>query len=267
MRVMIVDDERPARDKLRRLLAQEPDVGQIDEARDGVEALQMIASMAPDALFLDIQMPEISGIELAASLPAPAPLIVFVTAFDQYAVRAFDANAIDYLLKPYDRERLQRALERLRERLRARADEARAASASGDTTAPSSIDADAMDAARHEPSVPAAAAGHPIRQLLITERGVTRVVRVEQIQWIETADNYVVLHTATEQPLMRQTLAGLVDKLGVDFVRCHRRAAVQLSWIDSVVALDKGDCELVLRGGARVPCSRQYRADLIDRLA
>jgi two-component system LytT family response regulator len=237
MRILIVDDERPARDKLRRLLAQEAGVADIAEARDGVEALQRIAEFQPHAVFLDIQMPEVSGIELAASLPAPAPLIVFVTAFDQYAIRAFDANAIDYLLKPYDQARLQRALQRVRQRLPA-----------GPT------------------ALPPFDAGHPVRQLLIAERGTTRIVRVDQIQWIETADNYVVLHTAGEHPLMRQTLAGLLDKLGAGFVRCHRRAAVQLEWIDSVVALDKGDCELVLRGGARVPCSRQYRAGVIERL-
>jgi two-component system, LytTR family, response regulator len=239
MRVLIVDDERPARDKLRRLLSGEADVELIGEARDGVEALAMIAASGPEVVFLDIQMPEVTGIELAASLPAPAPLIVFVTAYDQYAISAFDANAIDYLLKPYDQARLQRALARVRERLQSRAPAA---------------------------PVPAFANGHPVQQLLITERGVTHVVRTEQLQWIETADNYVVLHTAGGHPLMRQTLAGLLEKLGQGFVRCHRRAAVQLSWIDSVVALDKGDCELVLRGGARVPCSRQYRANVVARL-
>ncbi len=238
MRVLIVDDERPARDKLRRLLALEADVSELAEARDGVEALEQIAAFKPDVAFLDIQMPEVNGIELAASLPAPAPLIVFATAYDQYAIRAFDANAIDYLLKPYDQARLQRALERVRLRLRA------------------------------QPPLPLPAfdSGHQIRQLLITERGVTRVIKVEQVQWIETADNYVVLHTATGAPLMRQTLAGLLDKLGPRFVRCHRRAAVQLDWIESVVALDKGDCELLLRGGARVACSRQFKAAVVDRL-
>jgi two-component system LytT family response regulator len=236
MRVLIVDDERPARDKLRRLLGQEADVAALADARDGVDALEQIAAFRPDVVFLDIQMPEVSGIELAASLPEPAPLIVFVTAFDQYAVRAFDANAIDYLLKPYDQARLQRALERVRQRLQAPA------------------------------PLPAFDSGQELRQLLITERGVTRVVRLDQVQWIETADNYVVLHTATDAPLMRQTLAGLLDKLGSSFVRCHRRAAVRLDWIESVVALDKGDCELVLRGGARVPCSRQYKADVLERL-
>lgn len=236
MRVLIVDDEKPARDKLRRLLAEEADITDVAEARDGVEALERIDAFGPDVVFLDIQMPEVSGIDVAASLPSPAPLIVFATAFDQYAIKAFDANAIDYLLKPYDKARLQRALVRIRERLRTPG------------------------------ALPDADNGQPVRQLLMTERGVTRIVRLEQIQWIETADNYVVLHTGDGQPLMRQTLAGLLDKLGPGFIRCHRRAAVQLDWIESLVALDKGDCELVLRGGARVPCSRQFKALVVEQL-
>jgi two-component system LytT family response regulator len=236
MRVLIVDDERPARERLRHLLAREPGIEAIDEAADGVEALARIAASTPDAVFLDIQMPELSGIELAASMPHPAPLVVFVTAYDQYALQAFDANAIDYLLKPFDQARLARALQRLRDRLAA--------------------------------PVPAAAAtpGLPVRQLLVSERTGTRVVRVDDIGWIETADNYVVLHTAGGAPLLRQTLAALVERLGSAFVRCHRRAAVQLDHIERVVHLDKGDCELVLRGGARVPCSRQYRAEVVGKL-
>ncbi|PWF48294.1 LytR/AlgR family response regulator transcription factor [Massilia glaciei] len=240
MRVLIVDDEAPARDKLRRLLAFEADVTEVAEARDGIDALQQIAASAPDVVFLDIQMPGVSGIELAASLPAPVPLIVFVTAFDQYAISAFDANAIDYLLKPYDRERLRRSLARVRARLRPGAP------------------ADRLGMAPDT--------GQPVRQLLVTERGVTRIVRVDQIGWIETADNYVVLHCAHEQPLMRQTLAGLLDKLGPGFMRCHRRAAVRLACVERIIALDKGDCELLLSGGALVPCSRQYRSALIARL-
>jgi two-component system LytT family response regulator len=92
------------------------------------------------------------------------------------------------------------------------------------------------------------------------------VVRVADIGWIESADNYVALHTPAGSPLLRQTLGGLADRLGPAFLRCHRRAAVQLAWIEKVVPLDKGDCELVLRGGARVPCSRQYRAAVLERL-
>jgi two-component system LytT family response regulator len=237
MRLLIVDDERPARQRLRHLLAQQDGIAAVEEAADGIDALERIASFRPDALLLDIEMPELSGIELAASLPEPAPLVVFVTAYDRYACDAFDADAIDYLLKPCDGARLGRALARLRARLAARPQ-----------------------------GRPATLPPAPLEQLLVSERGGTRIVRIADIQWIETADNYVVLHTAAGSPLLRQTLAGLVDRLGPGFVRCHRRAAVAVHWIDKVVTLDKGDGELLLRGGARVPCSRQYRADVLARL-
>jgi two-component system LytT family response regulator len=239
MRLLIVDDERPARERLRRMLAQEAGSEAIEEAVDGIDALAKIEAFRPDALFLDIQMPELSGLELAASLPQPAPLVVFVTAFDEYALRAFDANAIDYLLKPFDTPRLQRALARLRERMQA-----------GAQAAP----------------IPAIGGEHQVSNLLVPERGGTRVVPVADIQWIETADNYVVLHTAQGQPLLRQTLTHLLAQLGDRFVRCHRRAAVQVALIDRMVPLDKGDCDLLLRSGLRVPCSRQYRQDVLDRL-
>lgn len=237
MRILIVDDERPARDKLRRLLALEPDVDAagIDEAADGVAALARVAAFAPDVLFLDIQMPEMNGFDVAACLPAPAPLLVFVTAYDEHAVRAFDANAIDYLLKPYDQERLRRALQRVRARLAA-------------------------------PVAPAPASSAHLRQLLVTQRGVTRLVRAEEVQWIETADNYVVLHTAQGAPMLRQTLAGLLDSLGPAFQRSHRRAAVRLDWIEGLSADAKGDGEVLLRGGARAPLSRQYGPALLKYL-
>lgn len=248
MRILIIDDEAPARARLRRLLDGRDDIAAVEEAADGIEALARIEAFRPDALLLDIEMPELSGIELAASLPEPAPLVVFVTAWDRYALQAFDARAIDYLLKPCDGARLERALVRLRDRLRERA--AASAPATGE----------------HAAHLPAALPALPLRQLLVGERGVTRVVPIADIGWIETADNYVALHTPTGSPLLRQTLAGLLERLGPGFVRCHRRAAVQLAWIERVVALDKGDCELLLRGGARVPCSRQYRAQVLERL-
>ncbi|WP_312510950.1 LytTR family DNA-binding domain-containing protein [Massilia sp.] len=238
MRLLIVDDERPARDRLRRMLALEPGIDAVEEAADALQALACVRTAAPDALLLDIDMPELSGIELAAALPSasstPAPLVVFVTAHDDYALRAFDAEAVDYLLKPFDQARLRRALERLRVRL----SEAR-------RVLP-------LDAAP--------------RQLLVSERGATRVVAVADIEWLETADNYVALHTAAGAPLLRQTLGALLEQLGQAFVRCHRRAAVRVAAIVRIEPLDKGDSELVLHGGARVPCSRQYRSAVLQAL-
>ena len=246
MRILIVDDERPARDKLRRLLAQQDGVTAIEEARDGVEALEKVASFAPDAIFLDVQMPEVSGLEVAASLPQPAPLVVFATAFDEYAVPAFDANAIDYLLKPFDASRLQRAMQRLRERLAAR------------RPAPH-ISQQEHQAPRTAPAIPP---GAPLQHLLVTERGGTRVVPVADIQWLETADNYVVLHTAQGAPLLRQTLTDLLESLGSDFVRCHRRAAVRLSLVEKI----DQQGQLTLRNGTVVPLGRNFKPAILEAL-
>lgn len=226
MRALIVDDEAPARDRLRRLL-EGAGVAVAAEAGDAHEARRQLAAHAPDVLFLDICMPGMSGMELAACLPQPAPPVVFTTAHDSYALPAFDTGAADYLLKPVDAARLARAIERVRLHL--------------------------------------AAAPHPAR-LLVPERGGTTVLPVSEIGWIETADNYVVLHTATGQPLLRKTMGALLAELGPGFVRCHRRAAVQTARIARVLARPHGDCELLLDNGMRVPCSRQYRAAVLAAL-
>jgi len=192
MRVLIVDDEPPARERLRRLLLAFPGVEVVAQARDGEEALAAIAAHAPDALFLDVQMPGPSGLDVAASLPEPAPAVVFVTAHDRYALQAFEAAALDYLLKPVEPERLARAVQRLHARL----------------------------AAPRPPLRPA--------QLLVPDRGRTQVVAVADLLWLEAADNYVVLHTAERAPLLRRTLSGLLDDLGEGFVRTH--AARRSRW-------------------------------------
>ena len=191
LRVLLVDDEAPARIRLKRLLLAHPEVQVLGEARDGAMALQLVEQHRPDALFLDVQMPDVDGLAVAASLPEPAPAVVFVSAFDHYALRAFDAAAIDYLLKPADAAHVARAVQRLHAR-----------------------------ASRRSPAM-----RPPPKQLLIAERGRTQVVMVAEIQWIAAADNYVVLHLADRAPLLRRTLAGLLADLGEDFVRTQRSAA------------------------------------------
>ncbi len=237
MRVLIVDDEKPARERLRRLLAVFEGVHIVGEAQDGETALAQVAALAPDALFLDVQMPGASGLDVAASLTEPAPAVVFVTAFDQYALQAFDSAAVDYLLKPVAPDRLARAVQRLLERHRERGTPARA------------------------PAHP------PPAQLLIPDRGRTHVVTVADILWLEAADNYVVVHTPESAPLMRRTLAGLLADLGAGFVRTHRGAAVALAKVQQVQARGKGDALVALHGGASVPCSRQFRAGLLQALS
>ncbi|MBL8346996.1 MAG: response regulator transcription factor [Rubrivivax sp.] len=231
MRLLIVDDEPPARARLRRLLGAFPGVEVVGEAGDADAALAAAAALAPQALLLDIQMPGASGLDLAASLPEPAPAIVFVSAHGHYALPAFDAAAVDYLLKPVEPERLARALERLRERL------ARTAVAAEDRAWP----------------MPA--------HLLVPDRGRTHVIACGDIQWLEAADNYVVVHAIDGRaPLMRRTLAALLADLGAGFVRTHRSVAVALAHVMAVLPGERGDAELLLRGGTRVPCSRQQRA-------
>jgi two-component system LytT family response regulator len=229
MRVLIVDDEPPARARLQRMLGAVADIEIAGMAHDGEDALRQAAALAPDAIFLDVQMPGASGLDVAASLPDPAPAVVFLTAFDHYAVQAFDAAAVDYLLKPVEPERLARALQRLRDRV-----------------------------------------GAPLRpapsKLLIPDRGRTHVVPVDEILWLEAADNYVVVHTADRAPLMRRTLAGLLEDLGDGFIRTHRSAAVAVAHVTAVDPLEKGDATIVVRGGVAVPCSRQHRHALVERL-
>ena len=232
MRVLIVDDEAPARERLRRLLGAFAQVLVVGEARSGEEALRLAPALAPDVLFLDVQMPELSGLDVAASLPDPAPALVFVTAHNQYAVGAFDAAALDYLLKPVAPERLARCVERLLQR-----------------------------------STSAKLQARPVPgQLLIPDRGRTHVVAVAEILWLQAADNYVIVHTANRSPLLRRTLAALLADLGADFIRCHRGAAVALAQVQALHVAGKGDATVLLRGGAQVPCSRQHRAELCARL-
>ena len=232
LRVLVVDDEAPARARLRRLLLAHPQIEVVAEARNGREALELNATHAPDALFLDVQMPEVDGLSVAASLPDPAPAIVFVTAFDHYALPAFDAAALDYLLKPADAEHVARAVQRLLAR---------------GTKRPGSP--------RPAPS-----------QLVIPDRGRTWVIAVCDIEWLEAADNYVVVHAGARSPLLRRTLTALLADLGDAFVRTQRGAAVALAHVSSLQSLPKGDAQVLMRSGAQVPCSRQFRGHLMQRL-
>ncbi len=188
LRLLIVDDEPPARARLRRLLAALPDVQVLGEAGDGLQALAMAETLRPDALLLDVQMPELGGLDVAASLPEfdqGGPAVVFVTAYDEYALPAFDAAAVDYLLKPVDPARLAKAIERLRGRRR-------------------------MAAPR-----PAA------DKLVVSERGQVLVIACRELLWLQAADNYVELHTTTQRThLLRRTLDGLLGRPGAG-LRAH----------------------------------------------
>ena len=237
---MIVDDERPARDKLRRLIfehaTEHTKLVHIAEARDGVEALKLLTQESFDVVFLDMHMPEMDGLSVAQQLPAPAPLIVFVTAYDQFALQAFDANAIDYLLKPYDEERFLRALHKINKSLAAQ-----------------NAKADSLS---------------EVAPMIIQERGRVIVLPVSDIHWVEAADNYVLLHTVDSSPMLRQTLLMTAQRLGAAYSRCHRSYLIRR---DQIVGFEnrqggKGDGDFKLRSGALVPCSRQYREQILVSL-
>jgi len=240
MHILIADDEKPARDKLRRLLNLHAPDSHLLEARNGGEALQNLTNNAVDLVFLDIQMPEMDGLEIAARLTSNAPVIVFVTACDQFALQAFDLNAIDYLLKPYDEARFLKALQKAMQKLTQH-------------TAAQSV---------HSTNIGMQAAA----PLLISERGRVIVIAPAEIVRIEAADNYVQVVTHTSQHLLRQSLSGMAEKLGMLFSRCHRRHLVRISEIVQILANGKGDGELLLKNGERLPLSRQYRQDLLAQL-
>lgn len=250
MRLLIVDDEPPARAKLRRLLAELPGVELVGEAGDAIEALALVEQLNPDAALLDIQLPGQSGLELALTLP-DGVLCAFSTAFDQYAVRAFELNAVDYLLKPYTAERLGETMARMRQRLQR--------------------DRDAR------PSVPVrtpSQRGHllgALQQLqplpghwLVPQRGGGLMkLPLAQVEWVAAADNYIELHAPPACHLDRHTLADfLAHPAGQGFVRVHRSHAVNAAHIAAIEALPHGEAQLILTSGRRLRVSRSYRDQL-----
>lgn len=243
IRVLIADDEAPARDKLRRWLREQIDIEIAAEAPDGVAAAEAIERLRPDVAFLDVQMPGISGLEVASQLwPDEAPLVVFVTAFDEHAVRAFDLAALDYLLKPYDKERFLRCLARLRQRL--------------------------GEAPRAAPAIAVARAQTAgAERLLVPDGGKLGLIESAAIEWLEAADNYVQVHTASRSYLLRRTLHDLLAQLGTTaFVRIHKSAAVNLAAIATLSPLFKGDYEVELRSGHKLRMSRRYKSALFERM-
>jgi two-component system LytT family response regulator len=239
---MVVDDEALARRRLKRLLALEADVRVIGECADGRTALRSIAAEAPDLVLLDVQMPEVDGVEVARRLRAPRPAIVFVTAFDHYAVQAFEIHAVDYLLKPVSRDRLADALARVRERRR------RPSSAEGGLSAA----IDALSSGRR-----------PLTRVPVRDGGRVDLVDVAAIDWIEAANNYVVLHAGPRTHILRGTMADLESALDPRrFLRIHRSTIVALDGIVRLEVASRGDYDVVLRDGTTLTLSRTHRGRL-----
>ena len=256
LRVLLVDDEPLARRRLRRLLAAESDVEIVGECGNGAEAPAAMRHHTPDLVLLDVQMPASDGFEVAAQVgPASLPLIVFVTAYDEYALRAFEAAALDYLLKPVRRTRLRSALGRAREQLALHA-AARAHSAAGEVL-------DSPQPSQTSPTIPP-----PVTGRFLIDRGHHMdVVRVEDIDWVEAADNYVVVHIGGEHHRFRRTMEQLLERLPTDrFARIHRSTIVNLERVRQVHQWFHGGYLLVLADGTKLTTGRQYQAKLMERL-
>jgi two-component system LytT family response regulator len=245
IRAFIVDDEPLAREWLRTLLSEEPGVTLAGEARDGREAVAALKNAKPDLLFLDVQMPELDGFDVLRALGAEAlPVVVFVTAYDEHALKAFEVHALDYLLKPFERDRFRLAMERARERLAPRGGEA---------------------AARRLVALleSLGAKTHALDRVAVRADGVIKLVRLSDVDFIEAAGRYVTLHVGKEQHFLRETMNDLEAKLDASlFARVHRSAIVNLDRIRELQTESHGEVTIVLADGRTLRWSRSYR----DRL-
>lgn len=247
--VLVVDDEAPARLRLVDLLRKDSQVGSILDAENGVAAVEMIQNQRPDVVFLDVQMPELDGLSVIDAVGAEElPLTIFVTAYDRHAIRAFEANALDYLLKPFSDERFEAAMARVKSRLDER-----------------SIHEFGQRMLRMVSATPAPE--RRLDRLVVKSGGTTRFVRVVDIEWIEAAGVYVNLHVAGKELLYRASLHELAERLDpMRFVRIHRSAIVNIESILQLEPISPGEFEVVLKSGSRSRISRTYRAQLEKRL-
>jgi two-component system, LytTR family, response regulator len=250
IRVLVADDELPARQRLVDLLHRDDQIASISEAADGESAVAMIQKENPHLLFLDVQMPELDGLGVIDAIgAAQMPLTVFVTAYDQHAIRAFEANALDYLLKPFSDERFEATMTRARARLDER-----------------SMREFGQRVMKMVSAVPA----NPERRLdrlVVKAGGTTRFIRVIDIDWIEAAGVYVTLHVGGKELLYRAALNDLAEKLDPRrFVRVHRSALINIESVLQLEPISHGEFEAVLKNGSRTRVSRTYRSQLEKRL-
>lgn len=252
MKLLLVDDEPQARAKLRRFLADMPEVELVGEAGDGAEALALVQQTGADAVLLDIQMPRMDGLTAAAAMPA-GTVVAFTTAYDEFAVRAFELNAVDYLLKPIVRERLQACVAKLQRQL---APPQREQQRQGLLSALHGLQPLARSAE---------GSGH----WLVLHRGALQRVVLAEVELLEAEDNYVWLHTPAQSWLDRGTLAAMLahPAAGSLFVRVHRSFAVNPRCIARIAPLARGDAQLVLASGREVRVSRRFREQLADGIA
>lgn len=250
IRTLVVDDQPVARERVISLLATEADVEVVGTAASGVEAIEAVQRLSPDLVFLDLQMPELDGFGVVETIgPERMPLTIFVTAYDEHAIRAFEVHALDYLLKPFGRGRFQQAVARARQQLeqhRAGALARRLAAMFQELKAP----------ARQGP------------RLVIRDGGRVTFVEIARIDWVEAEGNYVRLHVGAESHLIRETMANLLPQLGErQFFRIHRSRIVNIDRIRELRLASGGDYDVILMDGSRLGLSRLYKDALQEKLA
>jgi two-component system, LytTR family, response regulator len=241
VRAIVVDDEPVARRRLRTLLQREEGVEIVAECEDGTGAIEAIRRLRPDVVFLDVQMPDLDGFDVIEALaPSEHPAIVFVTAYDRYAVRAFEVHAVDYLLKPFERERLRKTLGRLGEHR------------------------DSREASRRlQAAVESVLTHRPLRRVIVRTPGRVYAVRVEEIDSIHAAGHYLELQTATATHLIRESMTDLEARLDpARFVRIHRSMIVNVDRIRELQPTFHGEFIVLLHSGRRLRCSRTYAEKL-----
>lgn len=263
IRVLIVDDEPVAREGIRVLLEDDEDIEIVGECSDGEEAARVIADLEPDLVFLDIQMPEMDGFAVLERVgPEEMPVVVFVTAYDQYALKAFDVAAVDYLLKPYDDERFSAALARAKSHVRQEEMGALSRRLIALLEAQSKAPAGAPSTAE-----PTGAAPRYLDRVLIKTGGKVLFLKVEEVDWIEAEGDYVKLHVGGEPHLLRDTMKRLERQLDPKrFLRVHRSAIVNLDRVKELHPYFHGDYMIRLQDGTEIKLSRTRRQQLEQRL-
>jgi two-component system LytT family response regulator len=263
LRVLIVDDEAPARALVREYLGAHADIEVVGECANGFEAVKAVSEHAPDLMFLDVQMPKLTGFEVLELLD-PAPAVVFCTAYDEFALKAFEVHAVDYLLKPFGRDRLAEALGRVRERLAASGAGTAAAVAPPETSAtpaaPTAPSAAALSAAARAP-------GQFAERLMVRDGALVHVIPIEKLDYVEAQDDYVAIHAEGKSWLKHQTLADLEQSLDpARFVRVHRSYVVNVERIARIEPYAKDSRVAILHDGRELPVSRGGYQRLRERM-
>ena len=256
LRVLVADDEPPGLKRVVRLLAEEPNVELVGTAENGVQAIEAIRSLRPDLVFLDIQMPGRTGLEVVQEIgPEKMPATIFVTAYDEHALRAFDLAAVDYLVKPYDDERFEQAFRRARRMLemegRNRVLDSLVAVLQGGAP----LSAPAKEPVRH------------LERIAVQMKGKITVVPVAEIEYITASGVYAELHVGSRRHIVRETIQALEEQLDPDrFLRIHRSAIVRVDLVDALFRAPSGDYEVQLKGGVRLRVGRSRREIVQRRL-